>query len=403
MKLLVFNCGSSSLTFKLYKVNAEAPLETLFSGKVGHIGSPALEGTYLQLIQGGKETRQPCAALTHREAGQAALEAVQRAGYAIDGFGHRFVQGGNLLRESCIIDAEVCTKIETCLPLAPIHNPNSYSLVQLVAEKFPQAPQYACFDTAFHASLPESAWRYALPMDLCDAAGYRKFGFHGISYQYVTQRTAELLHIPLEQLNLVACHLGTGGSSVAAIKNGKSVDTSMGYTPLAGLIMSTRCGDIDPEITISLIRDRGMSPAEVEDLFNHRSGLIAISGSSSDLFELTRLAEVGDSRARLAVDMYTHRLKLNIGAALACLDRVDALVFTDTLGARCWQIREQACCGLAWMGLKLDTGLNRLNQSQIQPVISSPDSTIKILIQDTDEESMIAREGQRLLTEQIAA
>lgn len=396
--LLIFNCGSSSLSYKLYRITDQANLVEAAVGKAYHVGTKSQEESYLLHKVGSSQKKEVRPLPNHREAARAALQHLQQAGLPVGMVGHRFVHGGTQFTQSALITAETLSRLEQCSPLAPIHNPNSLSVIHLCQEMLPRAVQFAAFDTAFHASLPEKAYRYALPRSLADQFGFRKFGFHGLSYQYVSLQASQFLGAPLESLKIVACHLGTGGSSVAAIQGGRSLDTSMGYSPLPGLIMSTRSGDLDPAIVLELIGERGYSVEAVNCMLNKDSGLVGISGTSSDLFELIRLAEeAGDERAQLAVGMYVHRLKGYIGAYLAILGGADALVFTDDIGVRAWQVRAQACAGMEWLGIYLDESANRSAPADQIALVSQPASRVKVLSIPTDEEAVIALEGLRLL------
>jgi acetate kinase len=395
--LLVFNCGSSSTAYKIYRLADDKRPEEIVSGKAYHVGVKSQESAYLLFNENKKTIKATMPLPNHRSAAQAILARLKEADIPIQVVGHRFVHGGTQFRGATLITPETMPQLEACSPLAPIHNPNSLSVIRLCQELLPEAVEFAVFDTAFHAHIPEKAYRYAIPVALADRFGYRKYGFHGLSYQYVTLQTAAFLGVPLESLKIVACHLGTGGSSVAAIENGHSLDTSMGYSPLPGLIMNTRSGDIDPTIVLDLIGEQGYSVQQVNDLLNKESGLIGISGKTSDLFELFRQAEAGDSQARLAVDMYVHRLRSYVGASLAVLEGADVLVFTDDIGVRGWQVRERACAGMEWAGIVIDEKVNRTAAIDRIMKVSAPQSKVTVLSVPTDEEYVIALEGARLL------
>jgi acetate kinase len=396
--ILIFNCGSSSLSYKVYDCDSgDGKLTSLASGKAHHVGVVSQESAYLEHQILGEAVTEVKSLPDHRSAAEAVLQTLASHGLAIQTIGHRFVHGGARFTASTLINAQNLAELRQCSSLAPIHNPNSLSVIDLCSQLMPHAIQFACFDTAFHAGLPEVAYRYALPIELADRYGLRKFGFHGISYQYVTAQAALMLGKAVGEARLVACHLGTGGSSVTAIRGGQSLDTSMGYSPLAGLIMSTRSGDLDPAIPLDLIEQYGFSASELNDLFNHRSGLLGISGLSSDLFELIELGAQGNQRAQLAVDMYVHRLKSFIGSSLAALGGADALVFTDDIGVHAWQIRAQAGAGLEFCGMKIDEQANRRAVDGRPACVSAKSSPIQVLVIPTDEERVIAQEGVRLL------
>ena len=395
--LLVFNCGSSSLTYKVYRADAGRALSVLAAGKAFHVGTVTQEAAHLRHTLDAETVTDVRPLPDHRAAAAAVLTHLRVRGVAPDAIGHRFVHGGARFQAPVVVTDEILPELAACNRLAPIHNPNSLSVIHLCRAELPQAVQYAVFDTAFHATLPEAAYRYALPLALADRCGFRKFGFHGLSYEYVTGEAARALGRPVEALKIVACHLGTGGSSVAAIDGGRSVETSMGYSPLPGLIMSTRCGDLDPSIVLALIAEHGYTPAAVDRLLNRESGLIGVSGASSDLFELIRLDEARDARARLAVAMVVHRLKSTIGAYAAVLGGFDVLAFTDDIGVRGWQVRERACAGLAWCGVILDAEANRRAPNDAIAVVSAAESPVAVLSIPTDEEVVIARAGIGLL------
>ena len=300
----------------------------------------------------------------HKTAGTLVLEHLKRQGIDFDLIGHRFVHGGSLFSASIWITADNIDSIRDCLPLAPIHNPNSYSVFEVCREYYPQKPQYLTFDTAFHSDLPETAYAYALPVDIQDRFHFRKYGFHGLSYQYVSQAAAKFLGRPVEDLKIIACHLGTGGSSVAAIRNGRSVDTSMGYTPLAGLMMSTRTGDLDAAVILDILENDRYDPAALSDLFNKKSGLLGVSGVSSDIRDIQELiAKSGDPSATLAYDLYCSRLKKQIGAYMMLLEGADVLIFTDDIGAQNSQVRRSVCKDMEWCGIHLDEVMNVCHQT----------------------------------------
>ena len=395
MNLLIFNCGSSSLSYSLYRATPLRDVETLASGKAYHVATKSQEAAYILHHAHGETLRREHPFPDHAAAASVVLEHLAVRSYAIDAIGHRFVHGGTFFHGSAMLDEAALDKLRQCLPLAPIHNPNSIKVVEACQQALPGVPQYASFDTAFHAGLPESAYRYALPKDWTEL-GFRKYGFHGLSYQSVTNSLAEFLGVPLSSVKMVLCHLGTGGSSVAAVDGGRSVETSMGYSPLPGLIMSTRSGDLDPTIPLALVGKHGLSPENVERRLNRESGLLGVSGVTSDVLELVELAEQGHTLAQLAVDMYVHRLKATIGAYLAILGGADVLAFTDDVGKRCAAIRAQTCAGLEPLGLELDPALN-LHACPDETVrVSKMESACEILVVPTDEAAVIAREGLEL-------
>jgi acetate kinase len=289
--------------------------------------------------------------------------------------------------------------LKQCLPFAPIHNPNSYSVIEVCNELLPGIPQYAVFDTAFHASMPKYARSYAIPKELAGRYGFRKYGFHGLSYQFVSARMAELMGRPLESLKLILCHLGTGGSSVAAMRDGKSLDTSMGYSPLPGLVMSTRSGDIDPEIILEMVRS-GNSPDEVSRILNNQSGLVGLSGVSSNLQEIIDEAEKGNADCQLAYGVYAHRLKTYLGAYTWLLNGADAIVFTDDVGLRSWQLRQEVCSGVEALGISLDADRNKTAALDKATRVSADHSKTQVWVVPTDEEIVILREVEACLRQE---
>lgn len=398
--ILVFNCGSSSQSYKVYQATQQGELEVVASGKAFHVGVKTQEAAYLVHQAGDKTTRQTQEISSHRISAQTILDYLLDQNLEISWIGHRFVHGGDKFQASVQVTAQTLTQLQSCLDLAPIHNPNSLSVIEVCNEILPQARQYVTFDTAFHASLPEYVYRYALPAKLADELNLRKYGFHGLSYKYVTQKAAQFLQQPLESIKIIACHLGTGGSSVAAIAGGHSQETSMGYSPLPGLVMSTRSGDFDPAILLTLIEKQGYSAAQLNRILNKESGLLGVSGISSDLSELVYLAdEKGSQPARLAVEMYVHRLKSYIGAYSAVLGGLDVLIFTDDIGVKLWQIRQAACQGMEYCGMVLDVQKNQQAATDQLLLVSAQESKVKILVIPTDEEFVIAQEGLKLMAQ----
>jgi acetate kinase len=317
----------------------------------------------------------------------------------VNAVGHRFVHGGNAFHNSVILDQAVFQHLPELLLLAPIHNPNSLSVIKVCQQRLPGVAQYLTFDTAFHASLPEWSYRYALPVDLSHTYNLRKYGFHGLSYQFITHQMASFLGKPLEELSLIVCHLGTGGSSIDAIHKGQSIDTSMGYSPLAGLMMGTRTGDLDPLLPVYMLANLGLTSQELNDLFNRKSGLLGVSGFSSDMRDLIPASREGDNRATLAVGMYTYRLRKMIGAYTCLLGGADALVFTDDIGVQIPTVRAQACEGLQWCGITLDVVANAAAPTGQVAEIGAADSPTRIFFAPTDEEMVIAEEWLKLLKE----
>ncbi len=396
MNILVVNCGSSSLGFKVYQTTGSDDSKVILAGKARNVATQTKTQPRIEWSQDGGMQSRECPLPSHQAAAREMLTILRENKIHPDAVGHRFVHGGELFNATTRVDARSLEGLTQVLPLAPIHNPNSFSAIQVCLEELPGVAEFVVFDTAFHASLPVEASTYALPRDLADRYGLRKYGFHGLSYQYVSTRAAALLEQPLEQIKLIMCHLGTGGSSVCAFANGHSMETSMGFSPLAGLVMSTRCGDIDAEVALELVR-RGMPADEVSSVLNNQSGLIGLSGYSSNLAEIIEAAEAGDEACRIAYEVYARRLKLYLGAYTYLLNGADGIVFTDDIGVTSWKLREKVCSGADRLGIRLDAVLNRRATDYLPAFIQSMQSSVKILVLPTDEEQVILEEVLRML------
>ena len=393
MKVLVINSGSSSIKYQLFDMSDKT---VLAKGLLEQIGEPESRLTHRSPGNAGDtvEITRTQPVENHRAGFQVISEVLNESGAVRDsgelfGIGHRVVHGGEAFQEPALIDEKVITTIRELIPLAPLHNPANLMGIEVALQFAPGVPQIAVFDTAFHQSVPPQAFRYALPHDLYHDHNVRRYGFHGTSHCYVAKQAALYLNRVLDSLNLITLHLGNG-ASVTAIKKGKSVDTSMGMTPLEGLIMGTRSGDIDPSIIFYLGRKTGFSPDEIEALLNKHSGLKGISGVN-DMREIAQLADTGDASARLAIEMYCYRIKKYIGAYSAALGRVDALVFTAGIGENAADIRLRSCTGLSRMGIEVDENKNSLNTSGVRE-IQSKRSSVSILVVPTDEELEIAEQ-----------
>ncbi len=398
--ILIFNCGSSSLTCKAFSVDGSDGIVPILSVKAHRVGVRGSAPSFIEYrFSGEREVdRQPVN--THGEAAARVARFVRAKDIQIDYLGHRFAHGGSLFRDSAWLDQEVREGLRRCLPLAPIHNPFSLSVILECDRSFPDLPQYVSFDTAFHADLPPPAYAYALPRKIVDQFGFRKYGFHGLSYQHVVRETSRYLGGGPDGTKIIACHLGTGGASVAAIKDGRSVDTSMGYSPLSGLIMSTRCGDIDPMVTVYLMTIYGYGLDQLEQILNKKSGLLGVSDFSSDIRDLIdRFTGLEAKQARLAFEMYIHRLKKYIGSYGAILGGTDVLVFTDDIGVRNPLVREKVCAGMEWLGIKLDHERNRHGDPGVVFRCGAEDSRVEILVIPPEEELIICREGLKLMGE----
>ena len=393
MNVLVINSGSSSIKYQLFDM---ADKTVLASGLLEQIGESQSRLTHHTRAAGSNMERvvkTQCVA-DHRE-GFKLIGAVMRESGAmpdtrnLDAIGHRVVHGGEKFHQPTRINAEVVAAIRELIPLAPLHNPSNLLGIEVAMEHTPDVPQVAVFDTAFHQTMPSHAFRYAIPEDCYKEHQVRRYGFHGTSHYYVAKQAALLLNRPFEALNLITLHLGNG-ASVTAIEGGKSLDTSMGMTPLEGLIMGTRSGDIDPAIIFYLQRKTGLSNDELESILNTQSGLKGICGVN-DMREIIDRAEKGDEQARLAIDMYCYRIKKYVGAYFAVLGHVDGLVFTGGVGENAASIRAAICRGLSTLGMEIDPEKNS-TRAQKAFEVQSETSTVKVLVVPTDEELEIAEQ-----------
>ncbi len=391
MNLLVFNCGSSSQGFTVFHQNENGEPDIPAHGKARNVAAKTQAAAVLEWTIDGVKGSQPGDFSTHRLAAEAILAVLKEHHLAVDAVGHRFVNGGGSFKRAAKLDDDALAKLRACMPLAPIHNPNSYSVIEVCREQLPDVPQYAVFDTSFHSGMPEENTVYAIPQEFAAKHGFRKVGFHGLSYQYVSERAAALLGSPAKALKLIMCHLGTGGSSVCACINGRSVDTSMGYSPLSGLIMSTRSGDIDPEIVLEMVRG-GMSADEVSSFLNKKSGLLGLSGYSSNPGEIIEAAKQGNAACNLAFKAYCARLRHYIGAFLYEMNGADAIIFTDDGGVNYPELREAVCANADFIGLKLDLNKNYAYNKRSEARISADDSRIQVWVIPTDEERTIYNE-----------
>ena len=399
MKVLVINAGSSSLKYQLLDTDNQ---EVLAKGLCERIG---IDGKFTYKAP-GKETIDAAdvAMPTHSEAIQAVLNALvdEKNGVIssmkeIEAVGHRVVHGGETFACSVKIDEKVMAALEECIPLAPLHNPaNITGIKACEAVMGKDVPQVGVFDTAFHQTMPAKAYTYALPYEYYEQDKVRRYGFHGTSHKYVAQRAAAMLGKPLEELKLISCHLGNG-SSITAIDGGKSVDTTMGFTPLAGVPMGTRSGDLDAGILEYLMNKHNMSMAEMMNVLNKKSGVLGVSGVSSDFRDLTAAAEQGNKRAALALDMFCYSVKKYIGAYAAAMGGVDAVIFTAGVGENSAAERMSIASGLEFMGIHMDPEANNVRGKET--VVSTPDSPVKVLLIPTNEELMIAKDTERLVNE----
>jgi len=406
MNILVLNFGSSSVKFQLIATDmdriANNTDKRLARGEIERIGGEAV----VTLTAGNHSPKHSTAAIRdHRAAvdfivkwtcsDQSGIDAVKTVA-DINAVGHRVVHGGERFRQSVLISDEVLSGIEECIELAPLHNPANIKGIMAAREVFgPGLPQVAVFDTAFHQTLPETAFLYAIPYQLYRRHKIRRYGFHGTSHRYVAYRYRQLLGIPREKVNVISLHLGNG-CSAAAIKDGKSIDTSMGMTPLEGLVMGTRSGDIDAAVIDYLSNKEGLTADGVESLLNKQSGLIGISGLTNDMRELQAEAkENGDRRAQLAIDIFCYRAKKYIGSYLAAMDGADAIIFTGGIGENSAEVRAKICEGLKWMGVILDANNNKAMIGGEEGPITNYESRLAAYVIPTDEELLIARDTVR--------
>ncbi|HEU4508084.1 MAG TPA: acetate kinase [Pyrinomonadaceae bacterium] len=404
MNILILNCGSSSVKFQLIVTDLEMIAQNadrhLARGHIERIGGEAV----ITLQVEGRDEQRSTATLRDIRAAVdfiARWASSQESGINeiksiadIQAIGHRVVHGAERFTQSVLITDEVIRGLEACIDLAPLHNPANIKGITAARALFGEGlPQVAVFDTAFHQTLPDHAFLYALPYQLYRRYRVRRYGFHGTSHRYVAYRYRQLRNIPREQTNIITLHLGNG-CSAAAIRNGNSIDTSMGLTPLEGLVMGTRCGDVDPAIIDFIATKEGLSSGEVETVLNKQSGLLGISGLTSDMRELLDEAhEENDRRARLAIEIFCYRARKYIGAYLAAMNGADAVVFTGGIGENSWEIRSRICDGLEWLGLELDEDLNRTHAGE--GLISTKNSRLAAYVIPTDEELLIARDTVR--------
>ena len=388
MKILVINCGSSSLKYQLIDMDGE---KVLCKGLCERIG---MESSMITHEANGHKATTPAIFPTHTEAfAEVVKKMTTGEGKCIDdvseitAIGHRVVHGGEKFKASCLITDEVINTIRELSPLAPLHNPAGILGIEAARKVFGNVPMVAVFDTAFHSTMPPKAYMYAIPYEYYEKYGVRRYGFHGTSHKYVSQRAAAMLGKPIEELKLISCHLGNG-SSVTAIDGGKSVDTSMGFTPLAGLPMGTRCGDIDAGILEYLMNKHGYNIDEMLSILNKKSGVLGISGVSSDFRDLEAAAPQGNQRAQLALDSFDYNVKKLIGAYAAAMGGVDAIIFTAGVGENGPDTRANVVSGLEYMGVKLDAEKNNTRGKEVD--VATDDSKVRVLVIPTNEELMIA-------------
>ena len=395
MNVLVINCGSSSLKFQLINSDTEAVLAKGLCERIG------IDGSLTYQPAGGEKTTENKAMPTHTEAIQFVIDAltddkrgVVKSLDEIGAVGHRVVHGGEKFASSAVITDEMIKAVEECNDLAPLHNPANLIGIAACKELMPNTPMVGVFDTAFHQTMPEKAYMYGLPYEYYEKYKVRRYGFHGTSHSFVSQRTAEIMNRPYEETKTIVCHLGNG-ASICAVKNGKSVDTSMGLTPLEGLVMGTRSGDIDPAILEFLAKKEDMDITVLMNMLNKKSGVHGVSGISSDFRDLTAGAESGNKRAQIAIDVFAYRVAKYVGSYAAAMNGVDAIAFTAGIGENVCLVREKVCEYLGFLGIALDKEANSKRGEEIE--ISTADSKVKVFVVPTNEELAIARETVALV------
>lgn len=387
MNILVLNSGSSSIKYQLFDMDDRA---VLAGGLVERIGEP--EGRHVHRRRGAAERERSGPVADHDEGFRGIIDALEETGdgTALAAVGHRVVHGGPAFSAATLLDDGVIARISEQTPLAPLHNPANLRGIEVAYALRPDLPQVAVFDTAFHASMPARAARYAIPSDVADAHGIRRYGFHGTSHAYVARKAAEYLGTPADACDLITLHLGNGASATA-VSGGVSVDTSMGLSPLPGLVMGTRSGDVDPAVVFHLIRVAGMSADEVEHLLNRGSGLKGMCGEN-DMRAVEQRAAAGDGAAEAAMETYCYRVRHYIGAYLAVLGGADAIVFTGGIGENSATVRDRVCAGLQPLGMILDAAANEAGTDGRIRDVSASDSAVKVLVVPTDEELEIAEQ-----------
>lgn len=396
MKILVLNCGSSSIKYKLYDMADES---VLAQGGVERIG---IDNAFIKVKLPDGTKKQISEDLpTHKEGVQLVFKCLLDPDFGaiksldeIGAVGHRIVQGGDLFEKSCIVTPEVENGIESLIELAPVHNKGHLAGIRAVDELMPTVPQVTVFDNAFHSTMPDYAYLYAVPYEWYSKYHVRRYGFHGTSHRYVSHRVCEFLGVDIKTQKIITCHIGNG-ASVAAVKYGKVIDTSMGLTPLAGLMMGSRSGDIDPSAVCYMMQKSGMTPHEMSEYLNKKSGVLGIAGISSDMRDNENADNEGNKLAHLALEMYNYRIKKYIGAYAAAMNGVDIIVWTAGVGENQEGVRWDSCQGLDYLGVKMDKERNHVRSKE--QILSADDSKVKVVMIPTDEEIVIARDTLALV------
>lgn len=396
MNILVLNCGSSSVKYKLIEIKAN---KVLAEGGIEKIGLP---DAFIKFKFGNEKNQQDLDINDHVGAIKSILDNLTSKEYGcikdfkeIDAVGHRVVHGGEKFNKSVLINDEVIAKIKECYGIAPLHNPVNMAGIDAINEVLPEVPQVGVFDTAFHQTMPAKSYMYALPYKYYAEDGVRRYGFHGTSHRYVSQRVCEFLGVEPKGKKIITCHVGNGGS-ITAVKDGKSIDTSMGLTPTEGLMMGTRCGDVDPGALIFLMDKHNLSSKDMLNMVNKESGLAGVSGVSSDMREITAAAKQGNEKAILSLEMYEQRITKYVGAFAAEMGGVDIIVFTGGVGEHQSSTRANVCKPLRFMGVEIDDAANDANNGD-EGIISTPNSAVKVVVIPTDEEYMIAKDTEAII------
>ena len=390
MNILVLNCGSSSIKYKLYDMTNEA---VLAQGGVERIG---INDAFIKVKLPNGEKKIMADLPTHKEGVQLVFKCLLDPEFGaiksldeIGAVGHRVVQGGDLFEKSCLVTPKVEEGIESLIDLAPVHNKGHLAGIKAVDELMPNVPQVTVFDNAFHSTMPDYAYLYAIPYEWYSKYHVRRYGFHGTSHRYVSRRVCEFLGVDIHKQKIITCHIGSG-ASVAAVKYGKVIDTSMGLTPLAGLMMGSRCGDIDPSAVCYMMEKSGMTPQDMSEYLNKKSGVLGVAGISSDMRDNENADNEGDKMAHLALAMYNYRIKKYIGAYAAAMNGVDIIVWTAGVGENQEGVRWDSCQGLEYLGVKMDKERNHVRSKE--QILSADDSKVKVVMIPTDEEIVIARD-----------
>ncbi|MBR6757718.1 MAG: acetate kinase [Bacteroidaceae bacterium] len=397
MKILVLNCGSSSVKYKLFDLDTQ---EVMAQGGVEKLG---LKDSFIKFtLPNGEKKVLEVDMPEHRSAIGTILNVLTNEEYGciksideISAVGHRVVHGAEKFNSSVLITDEMIAQVKDCYDLAPLHNPANIIGIEAISELLPNAPQVGVFDTAFHQTMPAKAYMYALPYEMYEKYGVRRYGFHGTSHRYVSRRACEFLGVPYEEQKIITCHIGNGGS-ITAVMNGQSVDTSMGLTPVEGLMMGTRSGDVDAGALTYIMNKEGLDANGLANVINKKSGVLGISGISSDMRDIENAIAEGNERAKLALEMYEYRIIKYVGSYIAAMNGVDIIVFTGGVGENQTTTREIVTDNLSFMGVKIDKELNAKTRGK-ECLLSTPDSTVKVVIIPTDEELMIATDTREIV------